>query len=275
MKYRKMIPLLILAALLGGCGQAKEPENPCRLKTQILERYLQDETQTTRTEYVYNENGWLVETQTFQDDAWWYTTKFTLDEKGNSLGSEKVAADGTVMKEVMVTTDNQGRMLTSESYLNGELEKSTEYGYNQDGQITKRYTTTIDPSGGENRISCIDNTYDRDGNLIRTDVRYEPGSETGYSLCIYEKGQLIREESYVEDRLDQYKEYTFGKTGLVQTALTKKEKNFVQSKHITTFDEYGNPLEILAFAYGSEFARLGKAEEDPDSRTTFVYEIIP
>lgn len=275
MKYRKMIPLLILAALLGGCGQAKEPENPYRLKTQILERFVREETQATRTEYVYDENGWLVETQTFQDDVWWYTTKFTLDEKGNSLGSEKVAADGTVMTEVMVTTDNQGRMLTSESYLNGELEKTTEYGYNQDGQITKRYTTTIDPSGGENRISYIDNTYDRDGNPIRTDVRYEPGSETGYSLCIYEEGRLIREESYVEDRLDQHKEYTFDETGLVQTALTKKEKTSVQSKHITTFDEYGNPLEILAFAYGSEFARLGKAEEDPDSRTTFVYETIP
>jgi len=274
MRNWKLSILLLVAVLLCGCGKTAEVENPYRIKTQILETYRQDKTETVRTEYIYDENGWLVETQTYDDEEWWYTTKFILDENGNSHGSEKIYADGTVMKEVMLTLDEQGRMLTSESYLNDELEKNTEYGYNDDGQITKRYITTIDMFGGENRTSYIDSTYDRDGNLIREDILYEPKNETGYNLYIYENGQLVREESYEGDSLTLHKEYTFDNTGLIQTALTKKGENFIQTKHITTYDEFGNPLEVLAFAYGSEQARLGKAEDDPNTRTTNIYEEI-
>jgi len=274
MRNWKLSILLLVAVLLCGCGKTAEVENPYRIKTQILETYRQDKTETVRTEYIYDENGWLVETQTYDDEEWWYTTKFILDENGNSHGSEKIYADGTVMKEVMLTLDEQGRMLTSESYLNDELEKTTEYGYNDDGQITKWYITTIDMFGGENRTSYIDSTYDRDGNLIREDILYEPKNETGYNLYIYENGQLVREESYEGDSLTLHKEYTFDNTGLIQTALTKKGENFIQTKHITTYDEFGNPLEVLAFAYGSEQARLGKAEDDPNTRTTNIYEEI-
>ena len=269
-----MIALLLIGVLFAGCGKTDKVENPYRIKTQIWESYQQNKTQTVRTEYIYDENGWLVETQTYHDEEWWYTTKFILDENGNSHGSEKVAADGTTMTEVMLTTDEQGRMLTSESYINDELEKTTEYGYHKDGQIIKRYTTTIDMFGGENRTSYIDSTYDKHGNLIREDILYMPQNESEYNLYIYENDQLVREENYVGDRLNLYKEYTFDDTGLIQTALTKKGKTYIQTKHITTYDEFGNPLEVLAFACGSEFARLGKDEDDPDSRTTNIYEPI-
>ena len=259
---------------IAGCAKTEKVENPYRIKTQIHETYHLDSTQTIRTEYIYDENGWLVETQKYNNEEWWNTTKFILDENGNSHGSEKVAADGTIMTEVMLTTDEQGRMLTSESYINDELEKTTEYGYNKDGQMTKRYTTAIDMFGGENRTSYIDSTYDKHGNLIREDILYMPQNESEYNLYIYENDQLVREENYVGDRLNLYKEYTFDDTGLIQTALTKKGKTYIQTKHITTYDEFGNPLEVLAFAYGSEFARLGKDEDEPDSRTTNIYEPI-
>ena len=274
MRNWKLSILLLIAFLLCGCGKTEKVENPYRIKTQIWESYRQDKTETVRTEYIYDENGWLVETQTYHDEEWWYTTKFILDESGNNHGSERVAANGDTITEVMLTADKQGRMLTSEGYVNGELQKTTEYGYNDDGLIVKRNTTTIDMFGGENRTSYIDSTYDKDGNLIREDILYMPNNESEYNLYIYENGQLVREENYVGDRLNLYKEYTFDDTGLIQTALTKKGENFIQTKHITTYDEFGNPLEILAFAYGSEFARLGKAENEPDSRTTNIYEEI-
>lgn len=274
MRNWKLTILLLIAVLLCGCGKTEKVENPYRIKTQIWESYQQDKTQTVRTEYIYDENGWLVETQTYDDEGWWYTTKFILDENGNNHGNERVAANGDTIAEVMLTTDEQGRMLTSEGYVNGELQKTTEYGYNDDGLIVKRNTTTIDMFGGENRTSYIDSTYDKDGNLIREDILYMPNNESEYNLYIYENGQLVREENYAGDRLNLYKEYTFDDTGLIQTALTKKGENFIQTKHITTYDEFGNPLEVLAFAYGSEFARLGKAEDEPDSRTTNIYEEI-
>ena len=273
---KKMIALVMAIACvlsIAGCAKTEKVKNPYRIKTQIHETYRSDDTQTIRTEYIYDENGWLVETQTYNNEEWWNTTKFILDENGNSHGSEQVAANGDTITEVMLTVDEQGRMLTSETYVNGELQETTEYGYNDDGQLSKQYSTAIG-LGGENRILYIDNTYDRDGNLIREDIRYEPKNETSYNLYIYEKGQLIREESYVGDRLDVYKDYTFDESGLIQTAIAKKEENSIHTKHITTFDEYGNPLEVLAFAYGSEFARLGKAEDEPNTRTTNIYEEI-
>lgn len=274
MRNWKLSILLLIAVLLCGCGKTAEVENPYRIKTQIHETYNLDDTETVRTEYIYDENGWLVETQTYDDEGWWYTTKFILDENGNSHGSEKVAANGDIITEVMLTTDKQGRMLTSESYVNGELQKTTEYVYNDNGQITNHCTTTINMFGGENWTTYIDSTYDKDDNLIREDILYMPQNESEYNLYIYENDQLVREENYVGDRLNLYKEYTFDDTGMIQTALTKKGKTYIQTKHITTYDEFGNPLEVLAFAYGSEFARLGKDEDDPDSRTTNIYEPI-
>lgn len=274
MRNWKLSILLLIAVLLCGCGKTAEVENPYRIKTQIHETYNLDDTETVRTEYIYDENGWLVETQTYDDEGWWYTTKFILDENGNSHGSEKVAANGDIITEVMLTTDKQGRMLTSESYVNGELQKTTEYVYNDNGQITNHCTTTINMFGGENWTTYIDSTYDKDDNLIREDILYMPNNESEYNLYIYENGQLIREESYVGESLDVYKDYTFDESGLIQTALTQKGENFIQYKHITTYDEFGNPLEVLAFAYGSEFARLGKAEDEPDSRTTNIFEEI-
>lgn len=271
---RKALCILLAATfLLCGCGKAKEPGNPYRLKQQILERYQGEETQTTRTEYIYDENGWLVETQTFHDDEWWFTTKFTRDASGNMLDSKSDYADGTQTEEVVLTMDDQGRMLTSESYLNGALDTTTECAYNGDGQITKRYSTYIDILNDEDWISYADMTYDRKGNLIREDIRWEPNDNNSYTLFSYEKDRLIREERYSRGQLDSCTEYTFDEIELVQTAIAKKGQTFVQSKHITTYDEYGNPLEVLAFAYGSEFARLGKTDEEPDSRTTYVYEL--
>lgn len=277
MKTRMLTIIVLITVFLSGCGRVAKNENPYRIKTQIHETYHLGDTETIRTEYIYDEKGWLVETQTYYDEEWWYTTKFILDEHGNSHGSEKVAENGDIITEVMLTTDEQGRMLTSEGYVNGELQETTEYAYNDDNQIIKRYTTKLDTMnlfGGDNRISYIDSTYDKRGNLLREDILYMPDNESEYNLYIYENDQLVREENYVGDRLNIYKEYTFDDTGLIQTALTKKGKTFIQNKHITTFDEYGNPLEILAFAYGSEQARLGKSVDDPNTRTTNIYEKI-
>ena len=273
-KFATLVLVLFSVLSLVGCAKEEKAENPYRIKTQIHETYRLDRTDTIRTEYIYDENGWLVETQTYDNEEWWYTTKFILDEKGNNHGSEKVAANGTIMTEVMLSTDEQGRMLTSESYLNGELDSTTEYAYNEDGLIVKRYTTTIDQFGGENRVSYIDSTYDQQGNLTREDYRWEPSNENSYTLFIYENGKLIREETYNGDSLDVYKDYTFDETGLIETALTQKGETVTQYKHITTYDEYGNPLEVLAFAYVSEQARLGKAEDEPNTRTTNIYEEI-
>ena len=229
--------------LLCGCGKAEEPENPYRIKTQIHETYHTDRTKTVRTEYHYDENGWLSELQAFDGDDWWYTTKFILDEKGNNHGSERNAADGTQTEEKGLTFDDQGRMLTSESSINGEVTATTEYGYGKDGQITKLYINRIGSLHEEDWKSFVDRTYDRKGRLIREDTRWEPHDDnTSYTLYHYEQDRLLRTETYKEETFDSYTDYTYDETGLIQTAISYEADGTLQSKRVTTFDEYGNQI---------------------------------
>ena len=273
MKYRELFLLLALAALLCGCGNAKEADNPYRLKTQILEQYWESEIKTTRTEYIYEENGWLEELQAFDGNDWWYTTKFILDDNGNSHGSKRVAADGTLTEERGLTFDEQGQMLTSESLLNGEVTATTEYGYGDDGQIIKLYINRIGALNGKDIKSYVDSTYDHKGNLVRQDTLWEHSGNKEYTLYTYEKERLLRTETYIFDTLNYYTDYTYDETGLIQTSTECSADGTLQSKHVTTFDEYGNKLEVVAYAYASELVRFGKTDEQPDSRTTYVYEL--
>jgi len=273
MKHRRIFLLLATALLLCGCGKAEEPENPYRIKTQIHETYHTDRTQTVRTEYHYEENGWLSELQAFDGDDWWYTTKFILDEKGNNQGSERNAADGTQTEEKGLTFDDRGRMLTSESYINGEVTATTEYGYGKDGQITKLYINRIGALNGEDIKSFVDSTYDQHGNLVRQDILWEHSGNKEHTLYHYEKGKLLRTETYHFEELSYYTDYTYDETGLVQTSIETSADGTLQSKHVTTFDEYGNTLEVVAYAYASEIARFGETDEEPDSRTTNIYEL--
>lgn len=272
MRKMAIVTLAALLVILCGCTKTDEKENPYRIKTQVLERYMNGETQTTRTEYIYNENGWLTEAQTFDGDTLWYTRQFSLDEQGNSLGNEVNYADGTRIGERGLTFDDQGRMLTSENYQNDQITATAEYGYNEAGNIVKLYINRLDALGGDDLKSFVDSTYDRKGNLVRQDIRWEPTGKKEHTLYLYQDGRLRKTETYTEEALNYYSEYTYDETGLVQTAIERSADGTLQSKHITTFDEFGNQLEVIAYAYGSELARFGKTDEEPDSRTVNVYE---
>ena len=121
--------------------------------------------------------------------------------------------------------------------------------------------------------SFVDRTYDSRGRLVREDTRWEPdNNSSGYTLYTYQKDRLVRTETYVADRLDSYTEYTYDETGLIRTAISYDADGIKESKRITTSDEYGNELESVAYAYASERTRYGEADENPDSRTTYIYE---
>jgi len=272
---RKMICILLATFLLVlcGCGKKQAPENPYRIKQQILERYLENGTLITRTEHIYDENGRLTQCHTYKDDVLWYTTQYSWDEYGNRIGTETNYADGTKTKEHAFTLDDQNRMIYSESFQNDQLYATTEFGYNEDGLVTKLYINRIGGLNGEDWKSFVDSTYDRKGNLIREDIRWEPNNSKEYTLYTYEKGRLLRTETYRNEELDSYTEYTYDETGLIQTAIACEADGTLRSKHITTFDEYGNELEVVAYAYSFKLSRYGETNEEPDSRTTNVYEL--
>ena len=272
---RKMICILLATFLLVlcGCGEKQAPENPYRIKQQILEQHSENGTQIINTEYIYDENGRLAKCNTYNDDVLWYTTQYSWDEYGNRISTETNYADGTRTKEACLTLDDRNRMIYSESLQNDQLYATSEYAYNEDGLVTKLYINRIGALNGEDLKSFVDSTYDHKGNLIREDTRWEPSNSKEYTLYTYEKGKILRTETYMSEELASYTEYTYDKTGLIQTATASKADGTLISKHITTFDEYGNELEVVAFAYSFELVRYGETDEEPDSRTTNVYEL--
>ena len=275
MKHRRIFLLLATALLLCGCGKAEEPENPYRLKTTIHETFHNGEASPWRFENIYNENGYLMEVQEYENDVLDVRTLYEHDAYGNIVRTTAIHPDGTqTIGEDKLTLDKQHRVIYSESIWNGEPSATTEHEYNKDGLETKLYINRIGELNGEDWKSYVDSTYDRKGNLIRQDIRWEPSdSESSHTLYHYEQDRLLRTETYKEEILDSYTDYTYDETGLIQTAISYEADGTLQSKHVTTFDEYGNTLEVVAYAYASEIARFGETDEEPDSRTTNIYEL--
>lgn len=272
---KRLLVLLALLMLLPGCGKP-EPENPYRLKTTTIEYYdREQETTVWEFENTYDENNRLVEKQEYQNSVADTRIVYDHDAYGNILRTTHIYPDGTQdVAEDKLTLDDQHRIIYSESTWNGEPQAITEFTYNKDGQVTKLYINRIRALNGQDMKSFVDRTYDRKGRLIREDTRWEPdNNSSGYTLYTYEKGRLVRAEAYVADRLDSYTEYTYDETGLIRTAINYEADGIKESKRITTYDEYGNELESVAYAYASERIRYGEADENPDSRTTYVYEL--
>ena len=272
---KKLLLLLAVLMLLPGCEKPK-PENPYRLKTTTIEYYDRDQGTTLwEFENTYDENGWLVEKQEYQNSVADTKIVYDNDAYGNILRTTHIHTDGTQdVAEDKLTLDDQHRIIYSESTWNGAPQATIETAYNVDGQVTKLYINRIGAMNGEDIKSFVDRTYDRKGNLVREDTRWEPNdSSSGYTLYTYKKDRLVKTESYVADRLDSYTEYTYDETGLIRTAISYDADGIKESKRITTYDAYGNELESVAYAYASERTRYGEADENPDSRTTYVYEL--
>lgn len=275
MKYRKICFLLALFSLLCGCSKAEVPENPYRLKQQTVERYREEGVQLTRSDYTYDEHNHVTEVQTYLDDVWHSTRQLTYDEYGNVVRTRQIYDEGTEsIVEHVLTLDEQHRVIRSEGTSDDGRQTLTEYSYNKDGQTTKLYIYRYEVMEGMDINSFTDYTYDRKGNLVRQDVRWEPNSNNnGYTLCTYEKDRLVRDETYLGEELDSYTDYTYDETGLIQTAIAYEADGSPHTKHITTFDEFGNKLEVIAYAYYHDLMVTGETDEEPDSRTTYVYEL--
>lgn len=272
---KQLLLLLTLLMLLSGCGKA-ESENPYRLKRTTMESYSRDqETTLWEFENTYDEKGRLVENQEFEDGVPDTKILYEYDEYGNLIRTTQIHPDGTRnVGEDKLTLDEKHRIIYSESTWNGELSGTTEYAYNKDGQVTKLYINRINVLGDEDWKSFVDRTYDRRGRLVREDTRWEPdNNSSGYTVYIYKKDRLMQTKTYIADQLDAYTEYAYDETGLIRTAINYDAEGIKESKRITTYDEYGNELESVAYAYASERIRYGEADENPDSQTTYVYEL--
>lgn len=280
MKQKILLLLSLLVLLLGGCSNA-EPENPYRLTKAKHDCYdysghQEAHTITYEYTYTYTEEGWLAQTDTYQDGIWQSTQVFSHDIYGNICAATTTHADGTSSYgETNLTLDAQHRPIREESYnSDGTLFATQETAYDADGNIIRLITNRIGVlDGGRDWTDTVEYQYDINGNLTRQDIRWNTGSAS-YVLYDYQDGKLVKETSYTgngADTVTDYTEYTYDETGFVQTAQNYDKDGQPKNKYITTHDEYGNVLTMETYWQ----AKDGSSTEILVRTVTNTYEWIP
>lgn len=282
---KKWLSLLLAAFMLlslAACTGEKE-ENPYRMKTQTIDRYLVGErTSQMKFSYRYDEEGYLAQTVYSLDGEMTETDTFENDAYGNIVRCTLKSADGaTHIYEYKLTLDAKHRIIREEAYWDGRLDGITEMAYDRQGNQTQLNITRIYVDT-EDLISWVDYAYDSSGNLIEETKRWNDGdssitksnatnvSRTAYQ---YEDGKCVRSETYgSKDKLVSYSEYTYDETGLIQTQLHYEADGSEDGKTINTYDEYGNLL--VCEIYGAWDPVTESYDDLAERITTYTYERI-
>lgn len=287
---KKHIPLLLALVLLfslTACGKPTEKENPYRMKTYTSDWY-EDGELTSRTEntYIYNDNGFLSQILISENGTHTNTLIYETDEYGNTTCvTYKNADGGSFVTDYVLTLDSNHRIIRQEQHETvadgtiSALISIREAAYDKKGNQTQTTFTRLE----DNYTMWTDYAYDHDGNLIEEIIRWNNGTEgitkentRNYSITKYEytEGKLTRCESYnYKDELEEYEEYTYDETGLIQTALRYHADGSPYSKTVTTFDEYGNMLTTEIYKLRDD--GIEPVDDLVDLVYTATYEPIP
>lgn len=238
---------LLAALMLTGCAAPEpeelptEPEAP-ETKTVYVHSSItriQGEN-TTRTEYVYDPQGCLTDVVIYDGaDQELQRYLVTCDENSNPIRWYSEGVDSAVE----YTYDAQGRTVGTYTYTGETLMSSTEYTWSGD----LRLSLTVKTPTQEHRTEY---TYDDKGNMTRQDV-YVDGQLSGYGLFTNgEDGKPVLCESFdPEGNATGSVEYQY--EGLRETRVTKNEAAVLQTQTMT-YDEEGNLLStVLADAGGN------------------------
>lgn len=236
--------LLILLLLFSGCAKAKEPENPYRLKSYTSETTIDGTvTHDIRCEYFYDENGRIS-----RWDSYWHGDLLRSehperDEYGNIIRNTIINSDGTqTVEEHLLTLDGQHRIVRDEVSVEGCCQSIWEYAYDSDGNQTMLNIIRNPESEDLSITSWVDMVYDKNGNLLREDVRWShsSASHTEYS---YKAGKLDKTSSYdAHNKLTGYTQYSYDETGLIVTLTTYTADGTPEEIVVNTYDAYGNLL---------------------------------
>mgnify|MGYP003301391835 CR=1 FL=1 len=269
-KWTVILLTVILLFSFAACSKADEP-NPYRVKTRTSETYENGRITYYRySQYFYDENGYLSHQKDYSDNTPQFTHIYERDAYGNLLTTITLDNNNQETREShILTLDEDHRVIRDESSY-GAI---TEYAYDENGNQTMLNINRVGALDGQDLVSYLNMTYDKNGNLIRQDQHWEPTGEGGYVLYDYKNQKLVKEISYnLDDTLDGYAEYSYDDSGLVQTEILYDAESAPVRKTIRTFDSYGNIEEKSIYELREYLP--GGGDSVVDSRITYVYESI-
>lgn len=275
---KKRIALLMIAAMLltltACASKTEETENPYRMKSYVEEDLRSGIINTG--EFSYNEAGFLQSRTYHSNGVLNFSDTYELDEYGNELRSVTTTADGTqTITELKLTLDDQHRVIYEERYNDGTLYSTTERSFDKKGNLTAFTINRIGILNGEDWVNWTDRSYDRNGNIIRENTRWNTGEES-YTLYEYENGKPVLTTHYEAGEITEqfHIEYSYDETGLIETQKKYDNSGNYLRLDITTYDEYGN---VLTHETGwSDLLSNGEVFDGTiDVKYTYTYELIP
>lgn len=175
---------------------------------------------------------------------------YTYDENSNMLENVLYGADGSVQSRFVNTYNEQGNLLTSENYTGDVLDSRDESIYDENGNLLTY--TTYDADGV---IAYLDqNTYDAQGNRIRTETTYETNGIPSTFVTEAEfddKGNLTLSKVYNDGFLTDRYEYQYDAQSRV-TAYSMYEGNSTTAYSTSEFeyDSNGNRSRVISKSEG-------------------------
>lgn len=269
---KRIMLYLLLALFLFGCGSSsKKPENPFRIAQSRT--VMVDLNEISEIIYFYDEHGLLEKEKCISDGKLNCICSYEYDEWGNVILEKWDYDDGSSsVAEHILTFDENNRIVYRDTKENGELKASEEIEYDRHGNQTSAIEKIH--IGKDFKICDRKMRYDAAGNIVERIVQWSNDPSLGGTTTFqYDKDQLVREEFYTTAGwMKSYVVYSYDQSGLIQTAMEYNKNDSLQSKTITTYDEYGN---ILKQEYYSHTGKLpGSGDEIADRVTTCTYEEI-
>lgn len=237
-----------LAALtltaLWGCDTTPDPTvptEPKNTKTVFVHTSITQNSATmdARTEYIYDENDLLKEVIQYSGTTQTRLYQVKNDENGNF--TQWFCTVGSTVLSIDYEYDNEGHSTSTAYYQNGELMTSLRYTY-EDGLRTAMIST-MPAQNSESRTEYI---YNSQGAMVRQD-QFVNGSLSRFGICSTDALlRVVRIAFYTPNGTpDATAIYTY--KDLTQTCVLTNGVNTVLSKTVTTYDEFGNILQVQAF----------------------------
>lgn len=226
---------LSLLLLLTLCACSKQEE----VEFYESKAYIKQSTgDINLRENTYDENWNLLQSYTTINGKFSSKTEYEYSEDFTVMTTKTTFADNTAdTSKTIRTFDEKGQAINVENYEDDRLVSTTEYTYNDGGEMT--FIKSTHPEEGI--VNTIQRIFDEHGNLITyiQDIGYYVGR---YEYAYNEKNQRIREEYYRDDVLLDYTDFTW--EGNVGTGTSYKADGTPMGKRLLEYDDYGNLLRL-------------------------------
>ena len=230
-KLTVLLLTLLMLISVTACGEQEKVDY--HIATRKLEYNTGD---VNLTEYTYDDQWNILSTRTLLNGEEASSAEYTYSEDLSIVTMHITSKlyDNTT-SEGRRTFDENGNVLTAETYTDGKLTGISSYTYDEKG----REISVVNTAPDSENVTKMERSYDENGNLLTYTI------DTGYYVSrqeyTYDKqNRRLSRHDYQNDDLVSYIEYAW--EGNVQSGTVYDAQETVQRKVVLTYDKAGNLL---------------------------------